>query len=238
MQFDKDTKITERFLQWGAKRADRWDHGVTPERYSTSLKVEDIYSRERDVDLVYVGTSGIKVACISKLKRAFPQMQIYGRGWRGLDIIAGIVRSKKVSALWDSWAGGLWHTAELPIEKLVPLYQRSKIGINVHLSYSLANERLYQLPANGVMQLSDCPDELNEVFDLGKEVVGYHSIKEAINLARYYLAHDNERKDIAAAGFLRVMKDYQRVHTFTQTIDIIKRGMLEDGKMLDPTTGL
>ncbi len=229
VNFDKDTKITDKFLDWGVKRADRWEHGFTPERYDPSLTIDDIYNGKRNVDLVYVGTSCAKVSCLAKVKRSFPQMQIYGRGWGKKDILAGIVRSKRIGALWDCFAGKLWNTKELPASQLVPLYQRTKIGVNVHLSYGLVNERLYQLPANGVMQICDCPNELKEVFEVGKEVIAYHSPKEAIELIRYYLEHDYERKKIAVAGLERVVKDYQRVRTFEQTIEKIKKGMIEDG---------
>lgn len=124
---------------------------------------------------------------------------------------------------------GLWRVKELPVDELVPLYQRCKIGINIHLSFGPSNRRTHQLPANGVMQICDCPEGLHQVFEIDKEVVVYHSIEEAIELIRYYLRHDDERKKVAAAGFKRTMKDYIRTTTFSQTMDKIKKGMLEDG---------
>lgn len=48
-------------------------------------------------------------------------------------------------------------------------------------------------------------------------------------MIKYYLGHDDERKEIAAAGFRRVIKDYRRMITFAKAIEKIKRGMLEDG---------
>ena len=34
VNFDKDTKVTEKFRQWGAKRADWWPHGVNYNMYN------------------------------------------------------------------------------------------------------------------------------------------------------------------------------------------------------------
>lgn len=118
---------------------------------------------------------------------------------------------------------------ELPPEGLAALYKRSKIGINIHDSFGPINRRLYELPANGVMQICDCPDGLKDVYEVGKEVIGYSSIKEAIELIRYYLEHDDERKQIARAGFRRVMKDYKRATVLDIACQKIKMGMIDKG---------
>lgn len=123
---------------------------------------------------------------------------------------------------------GLWRVKELLVDELVPLYQRCKIGINVHLSFGPSNRRTHQLPANGVMQICDCPEGLHQVFEIDKEVVVYHSIEEAIELIGYYLEHDDERKEIAAAGFRRAMRDYRRITTFSKAMEKVNEGMLED----------
>ncbi|MBA7507592.1 hypothetical protein ES706_06312 [subsurface metagenome] len=99
----------------------------------------------------------------------------------------------------------------------------------MHLSFGPSNKRTSQLPANGVMQICDCPEGLGQVFKIGKEVIVYHSIEEAIELIRYYLRHDDERKKIAAAGYKRTMKDYKGLNTFCQAMNKVKKGMLEDG---------
>lgn len=236
--FDKDTKVTEKFLEWGAKRADWWPHGVRPGDYDASLTEEDIYNKERDIDLVYVGTCWLKLDRLAEIKKAFPQMKVYGRGWNWKAFIASPRSYRKMYGHWEwrTFSGalkalllGLWRVKELPGDELVPLYQRCKIGLNIHLSFGPINRRMYQLPANGVMQVCDCPEGLGQVFKIGKEVIVYHSIEEAIELIRYYLEHDDERKKIAAAGFKRTMKDYKRLNTFCQAMDKIKKGMLEDG---------
>lgn len=232
INFDKDTKITKRFLEWGAKRANWWPYGVREDMYDPSLTEEDIYNKDRDVDLVYVGSGGVKLERLAVLKRAFPQMEIYGRNyWKtiGGSGIKALRRGKFPKEAFKATFGGLWRIKELPMDELVSFYRRCKIGINIHLSFGPSNMRTYQLPANGVMQICDCPEGLGEIFEIGKEVVVYHSIEEAIELIKYYLKHDEERKEIAAAGFKRVMKDYKRITTFSKAIEKIKEGMLEGG---------
>jgi spore maturation protein CgeB len=232
ISFDKNTKITEKFLQWGAKRADWWPYGIRNDMYNPSLTESDIYNKERDIDLIFVGTPWLKLERLAKLKRAFPRMKIFGqRYWKTIVGcgINSIKRGNFPKVALDAFVACLGNVRELPAEELVSLYSRCKIGINMHLSFGPSNVRMYQLPANGVMQLCDCPEGLGEVFEVGKEVVMYHSIEEAVGLIKYYLDNDEERKKIAAAGYRRVMKDYKGINTFSKALDIMKKGMLEDG---------
>jgi spore maturation protein CgeB len=232
INFNENTKITEKFLEWGVKRADWWPYGAREDMYNSSLTEDDIYNKRRDIDLIFVGTPWLKLERIAKLKRAFPQMKIYGqRYWKTMmgNGINALRRGKFPNEAFKAMVAGLWRIKELPANELVPLYQRCEIGINMHLSFGPSNVRTYQLPANGAMQICDCPEGLGEVFEVGKEVITYHSIEEAIELIRYYLDHEEERRKIAAAGFKRVMKDYKAITTFSNAIEKMKKGMLEDG---------
>jgi spore maturation protein CgeB len=205
--------------------------------YNPSLTEQDINNRERDVNLVFVGNSWLKVDRIAEIKIAFPQIKVYGNNWNWKSLLKSPYSYWRKYGVWD-WkicVGGvkalflnLWKVEHLPMDELVPLYQRCKIGINMHLSFGPSNVRTYQLPANGVMQICDCPEGIGNIFKVGKEVITYHTIEEAIKLIRYYLAHDNERKKIAVAGFKRAMKDYKRLITFSKAIEKIKKGMLEE----------
>ena len=159
-------------------------------------------------------------------------MKIYGLGgwdWRSLAGSILLQSQRKVHTFSNVLFGGLWQVKELPVSELVPLYQRCKIGINLHMSFGPSNVRTYQLPSNGVMQICDCLEGLSQVFEIGREVVAYRSVKEAIERIRYYLEHDDERKRIAAASFRRTMRDYKRLTTFSKAMTDIKKGMLEDG---------
>lgn len=237
VSFDKNTKTWGKYLEWGAKRADWYPLGVMPEDYDPFLSVDDIYKQPRDIDVIYVGAADrLKISRILELKKHINNIKIYGNGWE-FYLSNGWHRFGSLSnyiprRLFSSPSSHrLFHLQNvyLPDEELVPVYQRTKIGINVHESYGPCNRRLYALPANGSMQICDCPEGLDQVFEIDKEVVVYHSIKEAVELIRYYLEHDDERKKIAAAGFKRVMKDYKNLTIFNQIIEKIKKGMLKDG---------
>ena len=87
------------------------------------------------------------------------------------------------------------------------------------------NSRLYELPANGVMQICDrgAGNATAELFEEGREIVLYDDMEEAIDKIRYYLAHPEEREKIALAGYRRVMRDYRQETIYRDLFDWIVR---------------
>ena len=106
----------------------------------------------------------------------------------------------------------------------IPLYQRAKLGFNVHNrgKFTVGSYRLFELPANGVMQLSDGDEYLGSFFDEGNEIVGYANADDLIDKIRFYLRNDEERRRIAANAHRRVMRDYRIEHLLHRAADIIR----------------
>lgn len=88
------------------------------------------------------------------------------------------------------------------------LYREAKIGLNIHRSSmgwgrevkhyvgaESMNPRCYELAACGCFFISDYRKEIEEVF--GDWVPTYTNPKEAEELIRYYLEHEEERNEIA-----------------------------------------
>jgi spore maturation protein CgeB len=120
--------------------------------------------------------------------------------------------------------------APIASDGYVPLYQRSKIGFNVHNrgDYTVGSYRLFELPANGVMQLSDGGPYLNEFFTTGSEVVGYRNADDLIDKLEYYLEHDEEREAIALGGYRRVLRDHRIAARMQQAARLIEHGMQQE----------
>ncbi len=215
---DIPVKMTDKLIEWGAKRATWMPYGVADGLFDPNLKEDDIYNKKREIDIIYVGAFyREKVEMLLKLKKVFgDKFKLYG-SW-GLKFWGYYL-------LQGKW---VW-IKPLPPSSFVQTYQNTKIGINMHLSGELGNGRLYQLPMNGVMQICDCADILSKVFESGKEIIGYNTIDEAIELIEYYLEHDDERKKIAAAGFRRARRDYKYRNVLYNMLEEVKKGMIDDG---------
>jgi len=187
----------ETYRSWGVKHAEWVPMGLLPGTYDPTLREEDILEGRRDVDLVMLidRLSPPRRARMDKMAEAFPDAHFYGRGWpRGL----------------------------LPVGEELPVLRRAKIGPNFHNSTGPINLRLFQLPANGVMQICDNKSHLGRVYELGSEVVGFNTVEECIDLCRYYLAHDRQRREIAANGWRRALRDYNEVAAFAWKMRLIE----------------
>jgi len=176
----------------------------------------DIFAAERDIDIVYVGKLWRqKIDVICAVRRAF------GRRFR----MYGLLKLKHNLYLNVRHGYAGW-VRSVSFQERVSLYQRAKIGINIHWNdYGLGNQRLYHLPANGVMQISDCASHLDQVFETGKEVVAYRRTDELIDRIRYYLDHEEERREIALHGYRKTMREYRFADVTRRAGRLIKEGM-------------
>lgn len=188
----------ETYRDWGVKRAEWTPMGLMPGAYPLDLTADEILNGNRDIDFSMFSDrlSAPRRSRMDALAFAFPNAHFYGSGWPRGSMSLG--------------------------QKQLELLRRTKIGPNIHNSTGPINFRMFQLPANGVMQLCDNRSHLATVYDVGKEIVGFDSIEECIDLCRYYLAHDRERREIAAAGWQRAMRDYTEEAVFQRVLDLIR----------------
>ncbi len=115
----------------------------------------------------------------------------------------------------------------IPQSEYVNLYHRAKIGFNTHNrgKFTVGSYRLFELPANGVMQISDGDEYLDTYFDVGNEIIGYKNADELIDKIRFFLVNDSERIRIARNAYRRVLRDYRIRTPLQKAADIIARTM-------------
>lgn len=215
--YSKDMQIDEKLRYCGAKQIDFWPLGSFDALCDRSMTEEDIKSKDRDIDVAFVGAlAPNKMPMIAAVKKAFGRrMRLYG------------LTNLKRNVYFNLKFGFPGWVQPLPFEKYVPLYQRTKIGINVHNrgDYTVGGYRLFDLPANGVMQISDGGPYLESFFEVGKEIESYKNADELIDKIKYYLAHDAEREQIALNGYRRLDRDYRMAHLLQKAGALIKTGM-------------
>jgi spore maturation protein CgeB len=103
---------------------------------------------------------------------------------------------------------------------------RSRVTLNRHIDVAeryANNMRLYEATGMGAMLLTDRKDNLNDLFNVGKEVVAYESIDEACEMVRHYVAHPNEAAAIAQAGQRRTLREHTYGQRMTELVPILKR---------------
>ncbi len=79
--------------------------------------------------------------------------------------------------------------------------------------------RNFEIPGCGGFQLSGWAPHLDEYYADGREIAIYRSVRELVDRARYYLAHEEERARVAEAGYRRTLAE----HTYEQRFRAIFR---------------
>ena len=211
--YSRDLGMAEKLAYVGAKRTDFWPQCLFDQMFDPARNEDELLAQERDIDVIFVGALfPNKMPYLAKLKRAFgPRLMLRG--------LSNVKRNIYFKAKYR--APG-WVTP-IAFEQYVPLYQRAKIGINVHNrgDYTVGGYRMFDLPGNGVMQICDGGPYLDDFFRVGEEVVRHSSIDDLIDKVRYYLDRPAERERIARNGYRRVMAEHRIQHRLTALLDVV-----------------
>jgi spore maturation protein CgeB len=108
--------------------------------------------------------------------------------------------------------------------KALPIfYNRCKINFNAtSLQMRQAvNQRVFDVPACGSFLLTDRQVALEELFEVGKEIIAFDDPEEIPDLVRFYLDSPEARNRIACRGRERVLER----HTYRHRLQVILQTM-------------
>ncbi len=139
------------------------------------------------------------------------------------------------------WGGGKWlqyknHCPNLTIEKSglhSEDYAKALSAFDISLcflrkmNYDLQTTRTMEIPACGSLLMAERTPEHEQLFKDKEEAVFFSSDQELLDLCRYYIAHDDERKRIAMAGRARCIKS---CYSNEETIKGIIKTILQQQK--------
>jgi hypothetical protein len=213
--YSSDIDLPTKLRYCGARSMDFWPLGSFNAMCDPSRSEAVLLDQTRDVDVVFVGALHLdKMPMLASIKRKL------GRRLR----MHGLTTWKR-NAYFNVKFGFPGWIAPISFDQYVPLYQRSRIGINVHLrgSGTLAGYRLFDLPANGVMQISDGGSHLNEFFKVGEEIESFEDASDCVEKVEYYLVHEDERRRMAENALRRVRAEYAFAHLLNKMATQVAR---------------
>lgn len=198
--YSADMDLGEKLQYAGAKRVDFLPLGVFDFEFDSRKSEAELSRQERDIDVIYIGSFfRQKLDVLAYLRRRL------GRRLK----VHGYFRLKHNLFLNVRYGFGSW-IRPVSFEDRVRLYQRAAIGFNLHWnSFGFGNQRLYHLPANGVLQISDCPALHHRVFDPGSEILGFEAAEQLVELIDRYLNSPEDRMNIALRAYRRTMAQYR-----------------------------
>jgi hypothetical protein len=88
--------------------------------------------------------------------------------------------------------------------------------------------RIFEGTLCGALVISDsAKNGLNELFHVGKEIVLYNNGDDFLEKIHFYLAHDNEREQIAVAGQKRALQEHTYYHRVKTIVNYIAQPTLK-----------
>ena len=170
--------------------------------------------------------------------QAYNPAAIYAATPEALATAASVVRAKR----WDLCFVGHLNTAdriaaldrlfkEFPsswwasrrtgrsFERAADIYTQSRVVFN-HAVQDDVNMRVFEVLATRSCLLTSEVPTLKALFTDGVHLVTYRDLDEAVDKARYYLAHDDARERIAAAGYAEVMAKHTMAHRVRRLLDV------------------
>jgi ubiquinone/menaquinone biosynthesis C-methylase UbiE len=169
---------------------------------------------ERQYRVTFVGgisnAHGKGNAVIERVARTLP-IDFWGYGAESLPTDS-IIRKRHHGEVW-----GL---------DMFSILRRSQITLNRHIDAAgnyANNMRLFEATGCGALLITDYRDNLNELFEIGNEVVAYRSAEECAALIHYYTQNPNQAEKIAKAGQQRTLRDHTYLKRMEQTAEIFER---------------
>ena len=150
-------------------------------------------------DVTFVGQRyGDRPKLLDKLRRSGLDVDCWGHGWGsgrlGHDEMVEVFGSSRVNLnLSGAWTGSRWRRR--------PVVAQIK-------------GRTFEVPGCGGFLLTEAVPHLERYFRPGEEVAVFRNADELVAQARYWLDHEDERREVARAGHTRVLAEHTYDHRF------------------------
>jgi spore maturation protein CgeB len=84
------------------------------------------------------------------------------------------------------------------------------------------NQRVFDVPACGSFLLTDHQKAIEELFEVGREIVTYKNVEEIPELVRFYLNNPDARGKIAMKGRERILREHTYKHRINSIIQVMR----------------
>lgn len=138
--------------------------------------------------------TGERAECISYLSSKFEKMKVFGMGWER------VLRNRNA-------VGG-----PVKLTQINDIYNSSKIVLSINHYNDIEHYwsiRMIEGMASGSLVITKYVPGLEKYFTNFKDIVWFYSLGDCITLIEHYLAHDDEREEIAERSQAAVRKDFK-----------------------------
>ena len=109
--------------------------------------------------------------------------------------------------------GSGWENGFAEDNEMIEIFNKSKIVLGFSTvgkndDIFILKGRDFEVPLTGSFYLTGYHDELNEYFDIGKDIETYTSKEDLLEKIKYYLENDEKREKIATNGYKKCLEQY------------------------------
>lgn len=148
-----------------------------------------------DMDVSFVGQcSGQRPEIIDDLRRRGINVATFGEGWP---------------------------SGEISEEEMIGVFSRSRINLgfasidNANGLFRLKG-RNFKIPMSGGLYFTQYRRELGDVYEIGREIVCYHTTDDLAERIKFYLSHPDKAEEIRRAGQRRAVNEHTWSNRFRQ----------------------
>lgn len=159
-------------------------------------------------DVSFIGQRhGVRTQMVDMLNRAGIKVHLFGNYWRGHPDDHGFIS----------------------FDEMIGVFNTSKINLNFANPFVVntmpqIKGRHFEIPQTGGFQLTTPADDIEAYFIPDKEIIIVDNMLDMMNKIVYYLEHDDEREDVALAGYNRVLMEHTWKNRFIEILKEIENG--------------
>jgi len=200
-------KLSDQYLKSTEKNSEKINFVLTDTEYDLYQFYLNNYRTELLPAVTWRATQKYRLSCIKEILPFKPRIH----GDPG----------------WKNFLNG--DTLLLPelnyYDELPQFFSNCKINFNTTCQQMKTgvNQRVFDVPATGSFLLTDYRSQIEEHFEVGKEVICYMDKDEIGDLVSFYLKNDSARQKIVEKAYCRTCRD----HTYKNRMDLMINKMKE-----------
>jgi spore maturation protein CgeB len=170
------------------------------------MALEDDQRRALGADVAYLGYAYPNRLAMMEALDGF-DVRVWGVGWDASPKLAGRFRREPVHGL-----------------RKTLVYNATAVNLNLQShQYQLDGVtcRPFEVAACGAFCLTEARRDLASFFRAGEEIVTFDGLDDLREKVAYFLAHPDERRDLASRARARALREHTYVHRVRQVLDTL-----------------
>jgi spore maturation protein CgeB len=124
---------------------------------------------------------------------------------------------------WEKTSLAQFYQGPLKPKDFISLYKQSKICINLNTEPPVngVNLRTFEILAAGGFELTDYRKDIEDLFVIDQEITIFKSPEDLRSKVEYFLAHEEERRNIIDKGRTRILREHTLDHRLRELLSKI-----------------